>query len=498
MTSFVAEFLSNESFWFANNRQCDEYLTNKYEHTLDIEISTDLTNDECLALVVLFDQLPRHVFRGTSSNHIIEYFLQKSLMMFDRVDTSELEDDVLFAFAHLPLRHTGDPRWIHCASKALWGRVKPGCDNFVQRFLKASYERCPTNDQSQFIRTVYEDVIFDPSKHSGTTFFTPDDYALPLDRSDFVVKEVEKALVATKPREILMSISGGSDSMTLFHILSGLRNVYGFDIKVAMINYMNRGCSVAEEEFVADFVNWSGLPLTVRRIEEIQRKPCIDIGIRRTYESYTRDVRYGTYKTVMKNALVAMGHNKDDVLENVFQNIATQTKYDNLAGMDLVVEQDGILFFRPLLNVTKDQIVDYAKRNNIPFLPNSTPPHFIRGMIRNNLVPCVNGWNKDFIPGLFKLKDSMTELMNVMDIAVNKFVDDYNKGAVDASILTMGKIFLKTFFNKLFPSEHISAKSLDEFIASLSRFTGVKKFQLNVNVQLKIVRKKDKVLLTFK
>ena len=497
MDSFVTEFLNNRSFWFANNRQYDEYLTNKYEHALDADISMNMSNDELLYSIILFDQLPRHVFRNTSSNHIIEYFLQISLMLFDRVNFDGLEDDVLFAFAHLPLRHTGDSRWIHCAAKAVWTRVKPKCDNFVHRFLKASYDRCPTNDQSQFVHTIYEDIIFDSEKHSATTFFTPDDYALKIDRSDFVVKEVEKALIATKPREILVSISGGSDSMTLFHILSELRNVYDFEIKVVMINYMNRESSLAEEDFVKDFVNWSGFPLNIRRIEEIRRQPCVDIGIRRTYESYTRNVRYGTYKTVMKNAIVALGHNKDDVLENIFQNIATQTKYENLAGMDLVIEQDGISFFRPLINVTKDQIVDYARRNNIPFLPNSTPPHFMRGLIRNKVVPCMDDWNKDFIPGIFKLKDSMAELMSVMNITVDKFVEAHKNGAVDASILTMGKMFWRSFFGKLFPSEHVSAKSMDEFMKSLSRFTDVKKFQLNQNIRLKIHRKKDKVFLSF-
>jgi tRNA(Ile)-lysidine synthetase-like protein len=389
--------------------------------------------------------------------------------------------------------------WIRHAAKSVWARATPGCHEIVHRFLKASYERCPTADQSPFIHTIFNDVIFDAQKHAHTTFFTPDDYALPVDRNNHVVKEVEAVLKKVMPCEITMSISGGVDSMTLFHILSGLRNVYGFEFRVAMVNYTNRACAYDEEHFVADYVNWNGHVLNVRRIDEINRQPCINAGMRTTYETFTRNVRYGTYKTISRESFVAMGHNKDDVLENIFQNIAMEAKYDNLSGMDTVVEQDGIKFFRPLLGVTKDDIVEYARDHNIPFLPNSTPPHFMRGQIRNTIVPTMNTWNDRFIPGLFKLKDAMGELSDAMDVLTDEFVKSFDQRSalVDPRYVGMKTMFWRSALAKLFPGETFRARMFDSFMLSLSGFETEMKFVLNKNVIMKMTKKKGGILIRF-
>lgn len=497
---FVNEFLENEAFWFSQSDETDDMLR-RYENALNfsLEDQRDLSNADIANLVITFDQLPRHVFRHTQSNHVIEYFLHLALSFFDRLNVEKIRDDVVFCFVHLPLRHTKDPVWIRHAAKAVWSRATPGCHEFVHRFLKASYERCPTGDQSPFIHTVCNDVIFDAEKHARTTFFTPDDYALRVDRNNHIVKEVETALKRVSPREITMSISGGVDSMTLFHILSGLRGIYGFELRVAMVNYTNRKCAYDEEAFVADWVNWSGHAIHVRRIDEINRQPCVDAGMRTTYESYTRNVRYGTYKTISRSAHVAMGHNKDDVLENIFQNIATETKYDNLSGMDTVVEQDGIKFFRPLLGITKDEIIEYARSHNIPFLPNSTPPHFMRGQIRNTIVPTMNAWNDRFIPGLFKLKDSMSELSGAMDVLSDSFVQSFEGGSalVDVRYTGMRTMFWRSALKKMFPGETFRSRMFVSFMESLAAFDTEMNFVLNKNVMVKMTKKKDGIFVKF-
>ena len=495
LEDFVKEFLSNDRFWFQKNDETDKYLVQKYEHLLD-EVRE---NDDPVHVVILYDQLPRHIFRNTKSVHIIEYFLRLSLETFQKVDTSSL-DDVTWCFVHMPLRHTCDSKNILEVARKTWERATPGCHEFVYRFLRATYDRCPTEDQSAFIKTTYEDVIFDALKHAHTTFFTPEDYALPLDRTHPVVKEVESALRTVRPLEITMSISGGVDSMSLFYILSGLVDVYDFEIRVVMINYTNRPSADDEEAFVTDWVNWLGYPLSVRRIEEIRRKPSIDAGIRRTYETYTRNVRYGTYKTMSPTAYVAMGHNKDDRLENIFQNIATQTKYDNLSGMDLVVEQDGIRFFRPFLNVTKDDIIRYARSHNIPYLPNSTPPYFMRGQIRNTIVPTMNKWNAEFIPGLFRLQNVLSEMSSIVDSTVTTFVekfDDQKRAVVDESYTRMGTYFWKSVFEKMFPDRTFKTRMMGEFSNALDRFEEFTTFQLNKNTRITMTRRNENIAIRF-
>jgi tRNA(Ile)-lysidine synthase TilS/MesJ len=199
-------------------------------------------------------------------------------------------------------------------------------------------------------------------------------------------------------------------------------------------------------------------------------------------------------------AYVAMGHNKDDRLENIFQNIATQTKYDNLSGMDLVVEQDGIRFFRPFLNVTKDDIIRYARSHNIPYLPNSTPLHFMRGQIRNTIVPTMNNWNAEFVPGLFHLQNVLSEMSSIVDSTVTAFVekfDDQKRAVVDESYTRMGTYFWKSVFEKMFPDRTFKTRMMGEFSNALDRFEESTTFQLNKNTRITMTRRKESIVIRF-
>jgi len=287
----------------------------------------------------------------------------------------------------------------------------------------------------------------------------------------------------------MMSISGGSDSMVAFHIVSGLQNMYRYDLEVVMINYTNRVSAYNEEEFVTDWVNSLGYPLHVRRIEEINRKPCVENDMRTTYEKYTRQVRFSTYKTIASDALVVMGHNRDDCLENILQNIGNCHKYENLSGMDTLIVQDGISFFRPLLNISKEDIVKYAKRHQIPFLPNSTPAHFHRGKIRNKIVPVLDSWNNLFIPGLFHTKDTMSQMHNVVEMSVAMVADKFenNTGILDVSYLRMGEYFWKLCLKRLFPEEKMSNKMFRSLIEMFSRAPQDTRFEINKYLRLHMI-----------
>ena len=493
LANFITEFLGNDKFWFSKNTDLDEYLVEKYQHLLD-----DPCDDDCLELTILYDQLPRHVFRNCQSSHIIEYFLRKSLKNYVKIDLSQLTD-IEWCFAHLPVRHTNNPIFITGVAKNAWKRVVPGHDPFLIRFLKATYERCPILSQNEFI-TKIEGGTFSPQNHEKTLHFTPTGSVLPIDPKNHMVKEVISALVSHQPKKLIMSISGGSDSMVAFHIIHNLKEIFRYKIDVVMINYTNRDTAYDEEAFVADWVNSLGYPLYVRRIDEIKRKQCANNQLRTVYEKYTRDVRYATYKTLGPYPVV-LGHNKDDCLENILQNISSCNKYDNLSGMDTLVVQDGIPFFRPLLDVSKNDIVAYAREHQIPFLPNSTPPTMKRGQIRNKVVPVLNDWNDLFVPGLFKLKNTMADTHRVVEKSVEMFVENFDKNhmaCVPKSFLEMGENFWKLSLKKLFPTEQISNKMLASLMGTFRRFGEYSKFEINRNIQMIIKSTDSKVMIQFK
>ena len=105
MNIFINEWLNNPSWWFLKTEKIDNYIINKYEYLLDLE--TNITQENFLSYIVLYDQIPRHIFRNQDGNHIILYFLNKAIDIINKYknqvnNLNELE----WIFFMLPLRHT--------------------------------------------------------------------------------------------------------------------------------------------------------------------------------------------------------------------------------------------------------------------------------------------------------------------------------------------------------------------------------------------------------
>ena len=83
---FANEFLDNDTLWFSQSDDADDILR-RHEDALNFTLDNQtISNADLANLVITFDQLPRHVFRRTQSNHIIEYFLNIALSFFDRLN----------------------------------------------------------------------------------------------------------------------------------------------------------------------------------------------------------------------------------------------------------------------------------------------------------------------------------------------------------------------------------------------------------------------------
>jgi len=455
--SFKDIWFNNPQWWFSQDY--DKEITDKYEYLLNQLDPIDPINT-----ILIYDQLPRHIYRNGPNDHIISYFLQKALSI--KIDYDRLDDNE-YCFAMLPLRHTKDFKFIvSCVLPQTWERIYKSKSPILGRFLKATYERCPlvgAKLDNRFLLSYSSTIL----AHNPIINFKP-----------FLG-------VKNMTDKIVISLSGGVDSMVASYMLVQKYQ----NISAVHINYGNRPTSNEEANFVVDWCNSIlHIPCYVRHISEINRKQCMEYGFRELYETYTRDVRYFAYKEFGKEVKIVLGHNKDDIMENIFTNIANKNKYENLDGMTEYSTQDGIYFWRPLLYLSKEEIITYAHEHNIPYLPNSTPTWSQRGQIRNNIVPVLNKWNAQFIPALHDLSDIMKEYHEIMDSIMDEMI---NRSPLYMDILHTSKIFWRGLLTKLGYS-NISNKSLNHMCERL------KYISIPQNT-IKIALKKDLYLdITFK
>lgn len=449
------EWFENPSWWFNANDKIDEYLSIKYGYLID----DNYNNLDNFGKILVYDQLVRHVYRKEHANHIILWFLQKALALSINIPEYELDalDDQRFCFALLPLRHSGEAEYIYKCMQLAWKRND---SQIIRRFLKACYERAPLVGASLRPSLENRDLSSRVFANLSSIIFLPD----------------------LNNKTIIISLSGGVDS-NVTSIL--LKEKYQANNKVIAlhINYNNRTTADEEEMFVRQWCDRINIECYVRKIHEIKREPCMKRGLRDVYETYTRNVRYQCYKQFGKDAIIVLGHNKDDIVENIFTNIAGKTKYENLDGMTEWSVVDNITFWRPLLQISKDQIYKLARDNNLQHLPTSTPPWSMRGQIRAAVVPALNKWNPNFVPSLHDLSTTLNDLYNIMKINIEKIVSTVSikDGGREFEMLAawpISMVFWRCFFTalKLTPS----VASLKNLCDRLQRFDNKKDHTITV------------------
>ena len=116
MDIFIKEWLNNSKWWFSKTEKIDNYIINKYEYLLDLE--ANITQENYLSYIVLYDQLPRHIFRNQDGNHIILYFLNKAIDIINNYKNQVNNlNEIEWIFFMLPLRHTNIKDNIYDAKK---------------------------------------------------------------------------------------------------------------------------------------------------------------------------------------------------------------------------------------------------------------------------------------------------------------------------------------------------------------------------------------------
>jgi len=425
---FYQYWHANPAWWFHSTPALDAHLAQTYGHLLKEQTSNETSH---IAHVIIHDQLARHVARARfpknpfAAQAFIQDHLAKAIdyatQLWQTTDVSAFSD-IDFTFLLLPFRHTHDPKQCMWAAQMAWQRIReqklPTTSPRLKSFLKATYKRMPM-DQSDLIEhptpTINKPIDWNHALYTDVLEYAPISLRW-LNVSLLDVPTVTAALKAhplnTTP--LIVSLSGGVDSMVLAAVL---RRLFPDRHLIAVhIDYCNR--TPLEERLVHDWAQILGMPYYVRKITEIQRGPAMQLEMRGAYETYTRDVRYETYRHVWRletqsnsttNPQVLLGHNQDDALENILTNIAHAEQYHCLRGMRPVSTSANIDFHRPLLNVAKADIYKAARALGVPYLQDSTPSWCKRGQIRDVVRPCLEGWDANVTRRLLDLADVLGE-----------------------------------------------------------------------------------------
>lgn len=139
---------------------------------------------------------------------------------------------------------------------------------------------------------------------------------------------------------LLVSLSGGVDSMVLAHILLCLRHRHRRPVCAVHIDYSNRAESAAEAAYLRSWCETRGVPLRVRTVLEVSR----GVTPRDEYERESRRIRFDAYREAMAAhgaSAVFFGHHMGDLQENVVSNVMKGASVLDVAGAGLRAGGEG-------------------------------------------------------------------------------------------------------------------------------------------------------------
>tara|TARA_Y100001970_G_C14249837_1_gene870994 strand:- start:2282 stop:3352 length:1071 start_codon:yes stop_codon:yes gene_type:complete len=215
---------------------------------------------------------------------------------------------------------------------------------------------------------------------------------------------------------ILISLSGGVDSMVLTEIFYKIRekneNIF---IYCSHINYNNRTESIDEKKFLIDYCKVKNITLN-----------CLDIDIKRgdikrnLYEKQTRNMRFEYYNELCKlyNCPgVFLAHHEDDLCENIFNNIMRGGKeITDLCAFKKINNILNVTIFRPMMDYRKDVILNIADKYQIPYFLDTTPDWSCRGKMRRKIFPnCEDCYSEKYKDNLLKLGNESEELNHIIN-----------------------------------------------------------------------------------
>lgn len=187
---------------------------------------------------------------------------------------------------------------------------------------------------------------------------------------------------------VLVGVSGGPDSMCLLHVLLRLRSELGVSLFVAHLDHGLRPEASREFVYVRSISRKWGLPFYGSRVDTAfyRQKKGLSVQAAARLCRYAFFEKAASYFGVNK---VATAHHRDDQVETVLMNIIKGTGLDGLAGIKVTRCWKGIVLVRPLLEIGKDEILDYCSENEIDYVSDSSnlDSLYLRNKIRLELVP---------------------------------------------------------------------------------------------------------------
>ena len=179
---------------------------------------------------------------------------------------------------------------------------------------------------------------------------------------------------------IVIGCSAGPDSMALLHYL-----IHNSKNKIicAHINHNVRKESKEEEKYLNNFCKNENIIFESIKINKYTEN---------NFENEARKKRYNFYEQILtkyNSKYLFLAHHGDDLIETILMKIERGSNLEGYAGIKEVSKKKNYFIIRPLLEYSKQDLIEYNKRYNIKYYldKSNEDTTYTRNRYRKNILP---------------------------------------------------------------------------------------------------------------
>ncbi|MEX1012719.1 MAG: tRNA lysidine(34) synthetase TilS [Waddliaceae bacterium] len=218
---------------------------------------------------------------------------------------------------------------------------------------------------------------------------------------------------ADQSRSFRLALSGGPDSLYLYHQLKNCR----INFSVAHVNHRWRKESDEEAETLKQLVESDNIPFHLSTIES---------GIKS--ENEARNYRRQFFLKLCKKhnfQAVMTAHHYDDQVETVLKRVFEGAALENLAGMMSVQKACELTLWRPLLSVKKSEILNWLESRKIDAFSDHTNHdlRYTRARLRKIIPELSHQFQKEIAPSFFHIGAEAALLKEYLEEKVSPLLE---------------------------------------------------------------------------